>query len=133
MAQSNWLPDMMDIYLKIACDRLEEKEEAQLIKHQPALVAALQSYIDDNPAANIALINQCDSEFCDDWQLGIQQSVKKSIHLKFPVKLFNDLAKEYGIDCEVGSVENGQFQAVSYFGKHEGKGDSFLIAQYLGL
>ena len=123
----------MEIYLLIACDRLEEKEETELQKNRPAIQAALQAYVDDNQAASIQLINECDSELCEDWQLGIQQSVKKSIHLKFPVTLFNDLAKQYGIDCEVGSVDKGQRDPVSYFGKNEGKGDSFLIAQYLGL
>jgi len=123
----------MEIYLTIACDRLEEKQEAQLIKNLAALQAALQTYVDENQAAGVSIINDCESEFCEDWQLGIQQTIKKSIHLKFPVKLFNDLAKEYGIDCEVGSIENGERDPVSYFGKNEGKGDSFLIAQYLDL
>ena len=123
----------MDIYLLIACDRLEDSEEAQLKSNLPKLQAALQTYVDANATNNITLINECDSEFCEDWQLGISQSVKKSIHLKFPVNLFNDLAKEFGIDCEIGSIENEKREPVSYFGKNEGKGDSFLIAQYLGL
>lgn len=123
----------MEIYVLIACDRLEDNEEANLKTNLPSLQAALQAYVNDNTANSITLINDCDSEFCEDWQLGISQSVKKSIHLKFPVKLFNDLAKEYGIDCEIGFIENGEREPVSYFGKHEGKGDSFLIAQYLGL
>ncbi len=123
----------MDIYVLIACDRLEDSDEAKLKTNLPQLQAALQAYVDANAANGVTLINECDSEFCEDWQLGVSQSVKKSIHLKFPVNLFNDLAKEYGIDCEIGSIENGEREPVSYFGKHEGKGDSFLIAQYLGL
>lgn len=123
----------MEIYLLIACDRLEENEETKLKQNLSAIKAHLQNYVDDNTDNNVALINECDSEFCEDWQLGITQPIKKSIHLKFPVNLFNDLAKEFDIDCEVGSIEKGKHSPVSYFGKHEGKGDSFLIAQYLGL
>ncbi|WP_439135235.1 hypothetical protein [Pseudomaricurvus sp.] len=123
----------MKVYLLVACDRLEENEETKLKKHLPDLQAALQKYADDNATNNVTLINQCDSDSCEDWELGVIQAVKKSIHLKFPVNLFNDLAKDFGIDCEIGSIEDDSREPVSYFGKHEGKGDSFLIAQYLGL
>lgn len=125
----------MHIYLLIACDRLEESQEKQLKQNLSALQAALQAYANENEneANSVELINECESEYCEDWQLGISQTVKKSIHLKFPVNLFNDLAKQYNIDCEIGSIENNKREPVSYFGKEEGRGDSFLIAQYLGL
>ena len=123
----------MLIYLLIASDRLEEKQEKKLRQNLPALQAALQAYVDANPAANVTLINECESDDCEDWQLGISQPVKKNIHLNFPVDLFNKLAEQYGIDCEVGYVEDGTREPVSYFGKHEGKGEAFLIAEYLGL
>ncbi|MFT6637389.1 MAG: hypothetical protein ACJA0B_001675, partial [Alcanivorax borkumensis] len=42
-------------------------------------------------------------------------------------------AKQYHIDCEVGSIEDDQRDPVSYFGKREGIGDAFLIAEYLGV
>ena len=64
---------------------------------------------------------------------GIRLPVKKKIQLKEPVNLFNDLAKQYHIDCEVGSIEDDQRDPVSYFGKREGIGDAFLIAEYLGV
>ena len=123
----------MLIYLLIACDRLEEKQEKKLRQNLPVLQAALQAYIDANPAANVTLINECESDDCEDWQLGISQPVKKNIHLNFPVDLFNKLAEQYGIDCEVGYIEDDALEPVSYFGKHEGKGEAFLIAEYLGL
>ena len=123
----------MLIYLLIASDRLEEKQEKKLRQNLPALQAALQAYVDANPAANVTLINECESDDCEDWQLGISQPVKKNIHLNFPVDLFNKLAEQYDIDCEVGYVEDGTREPVSYFGKHEGKGEAFLIAEYLGL
>ena len=123
----------MLIYLLIACDRLEEKQEKKLRQNLPELQAALQAYIDTNPAANVTLINECESDDCEDWQLGISQPVKKNIHLNFPVDLFNRLAEQYGIDCEVGYIEDDAREPVSYFGKHEGKGEAFLIAEYLGL
>ena len=123
----------MLIYLLIACDRLEEKREKKLRQNLPALQAALQAYIDANPAANVTLINECESDDCEDWQLGISQPVKKNIHLNFPVDLFNKLAEQYDIDCEVGYIEDDAREPVSYFGKHEGKGEAFLIAEYLGL
>jgi len=37
--------------------------------------------------------------------LGTSLPVKKKIQLKDSVNLFNDLAKRYHIDCEVGSIE----------------------------
>jgi hypothetical protein len=123
----------MLIYLLIASDRLEEKQEKKLRQNLPALQEALQAYVDAYPAANVTLINECESDDCEDWQLGISQPVKKNIHLNFPVDLFNKLAEQYDIDCEVGYVEDGTREPVSYFGKHEGKGEAFLIAEYLGL
>lgn len=123
----------MLIYLLIACDRLEEKQEKKLKQNLPELQAALQAYVDANPAANVTLINECESDDCEDWQLGISQQVKKKPHLNPPVDLFNGLATQYGIDCEVGYIEDETREPVSYFGKHEGKGEAFLIAEYLGI
>ena len=57
----------------------------------------------------------------------------KNIQLNFPVDLFNGLAEQYDIDCEVGYIEDDTREPVSYFGKGEGKGEAFLIAEYLGL
>ena len=123
----------MLVYFLIACDRLEEKQEKKLRKSLPELQAALQTYAEANTANQVTLINTCDSEDCADWELGISQPVKKNIHLNFPVNLFNDLARKYGIDCEVGYIEGGEREPVSYFGQHEGSGEAFLIAEYLGL
>ncbi|MCL5042805.1 MAG: hypothetical protein M1440_10170 [Gammaproteobacteria bacterium] len=123
----------MLVYFLIACDRLEEKQEKKLRKSLPELQAALQTYAEANTANQVTLINTCDSEDCADWELGISQPVKKNIHLNFPVNLFNDLARKYGIDCEVGYIEGGEREPVTYFGQHEGSGEAFLIAEYLGL
>jgi hypothetical protein len=123
----------MQIYLLIACDRLEENQQNKLKTNLPEIQAALQAYVDENEVTKVSLINECESDDCDDWQLGISQTVKKSIQLKFPVNLFNDLAKKYAVDCEVGMIENDKREPVSYFGHEEGRGDSFMIAQYLGV
>ena len=123
----------MLIYLLIACDRLSEKQEKQLRKNLPELQVALKAYVDANEANDVTLINECDSDDIEEWQLGISQPVKKNIHLNFPVNLFNRLARQYDIDCEVGYIENDTREPVSYFGKEEGLGEAFLIAEYLGL
>lgn len=123
----------MLIYLLIACDRLEEKREKKLRQNLPELQVALQAYVDGNEANNVTLINDCESDNCEDWLLGISQPVKKNIHLNFPVNLFNSLARKYDIDCEVGYIEDDTREPVSYFGKQEGPGEAFLIAEYLGL
>jgi hypothetical protein len=123
----------MQIYVLIASDRLEENQEKKLKQNLPDILASLQTYVDDNAVADVALINDCSSDDCEDWQLGITQTVKKSVQLKFPINLFNDLAKKFALDCEVGSVENDVREPVSYFGHEEGKGDSFMISQYLDL
>lgn len=123
----------MLVYFLIACDRLEEKREKKLRQHLPELQAALQAYVEANAANQVSLINDCDSEDCEDWQLGISQPISKPLHLNFPVKLFNGLAEQYGIDCEVGTIEGDSREPVSYFGKFEGPGEAFLIAEYLEL
>lgn len=123
----------MLIYLLVASDRLEEKQEKKLKQNLPELQAALQTYVDANAAHKVTLINECESNDCEDWQLGISQPATKKNHLNFPVDLFNDLAEKYGIDCEVGYIEEDVREPVSYFGKYEGKGEAFLIAEYLGL
>ncbi len=123
----------MLVYFLIATDRLEEKREKKLRQSLPELQAALQAYADANPENHVTLINACESEDCAEWELGISQPVKKHAHLNFPVDLFNGLAKKHGIDCEVGYIEEGEREPVSYFGAHEGQGEAFLIAEYLGL
>lgn len=123
----------MLIYLLIACDRLEERQEKKLRQSLPELQAALRAYADANDSRNVTLIDECDSGNCEHWQLGISQPVTKSAHLQFPVDLFNGLARQYGIDCEVGFIEDGAREPVSYFGKEEGPGEALLIAEYLGL
>ena len=109
------------------------KQEKKLRQNLPDLQAALQTYVEANEVAKVTLINDCESDDCEDWQLGISQPVKKHLHLNFPVNLFNSLAKQYDIDCEVGYIEDDVREPVSYFGKHEGQGEAFLIAEYLGL
>ena len=123
----------MLLYLLVASDRLDEKQEKKLKRNLPDLQAALQAYVDENEAGKVTLINDCESDDCEDWQLGISQPVKKKAQIKAPVTLFNDLAKQYGIDCEVGSIEDGEYDPVSYFGSREGQGDAFLVGEYLGL
>ncbi|SDU03896.1 hypothetical protein [Halopseudomonas salegens] len=123
----------MLVYFLVACDRLEEKREKKLRQNLPELQAALQTYAGANAANSVTLINACDSEDCAEWELGISQPVKKNIHLNFPVNLFNDLARQYGIDCEVGYIEDDEREPVTFFGKQEGLGEAFLIAEYLGL
>lgn len=121
----------MEIYLLIACDRLEEAQEKKLRNNLASIQEDLQTYVEENQVANVSLINECESEDVEDWELGITQVVKKKPQLKFPVNLFNDLAKKYQIDCEIGSLDGDIREPVSYFGHDEGKGDSFMIAQYL--
>ena len=121
----------MEIYLLIACDRLEESQEKKLQANLADIQADLQAYVDENQVANVTLINECESEYVEDWELGIKQVVKKKPQLKFPVNLFNDLAKKYKIDCEIGSLNGDTREPVSYFGHEEGKGDAYMIAQYI--
>ncbi len=140
----------MQIYILIACDGLEEKQEKKLKKNLPDLLLALQAYGDTHPQAKVTLINECgfdedkddsiedesddscEESSCEDWQLGIEQSLTKSKQLQAPINFFNDLAKKYGIDMEIGKVsKKKKREAVSYFGASEGRGDSFMISQYL--
>jgi GTP-binding protein EngB required for normal cell division len=123
----------MQIYVLIACDHLEEKQEKKLKENLPDIVLAMQAYADSLPQAKVVLINKCDDLDVEDWQLGIEQSVKKNKQLVEPLTLFNGMAKKFGIDLEIGSVVKGKRKAVSYFGANEGKGDSFMISQYLDL
>ena len=81
------------VYLLVACDRLDEKQEKKLKRNLPDLQAALQAYVDENEAGNVTLINDCESDDCEDWQLGISQSVKKKVQLKTPVALRGGLTE----------------------------------------
>ena len=123
----------MQLYFLIACDGLDEKQEKKLKRHLSDLQAALQAYAEEQAESKVVLVNDCESDDCEDWLLGIELPAKKRVALKAPVALFNSLAKQYGIDCEVGSIEAGEREPVSYFGKAEGEGDTFLIAAYLGM
>ncbi len=127
----------MQIYILIACDRLEENQEKKLKKNLPDIQKALQTYAENHPQAKVTLINECEIDdegaSCEDWQLGIEQSLTKAKQLQVPINYFNDLAKKFSIDMEVGTVKKGKRDAISYFGASEGKGDSFMMAQYLGV
>lgn len=123
----------MLVYLLVACDGLDDKQEKKLKRNLSDLQAAMQAWQQDHADSGATLINDCDSDDCEDWRLGMSLPVKKKAELKPLVALFNDLAKQFHVDCEAGSIEDGQFDPVSYFGKQEGQGDAFLIAAYLGL
>ena len=123
----------MQIYILIACDRLEEKQEKKLKQNLPDIITALQAYAESLPQAKVVMINDTESDDCEDWQLGIEQSVKKNKQLQIPINLFNDLAKKFSIDMEIGTITKNSREAISYFGKEEGRGDSFMISQYLDL
>ena len=123
----------MQIYILLACDRLEDDQEKRLRTHLPEIKQALQAYADEQDLALLKLIDESDSEHCDDWQIGIEQPIKKSKQLLTPVNFFNDLGKKFKLDFEIGSVIDGEREAVSYFGFEEGHGDPFMIAQYLDL
>ena len=71
----------MHLYLLVACDRLDEKQEKKLKRNLPDLQAALQAYADANEG--VTLINECESEGCEDWHLGISQPVKKRLNSSF--------------------------------------------------
>lgn len=124
---------LMHIYIHIACDRLEKSQEAKLQANLPNILEELQKYADTSPQANVVVINESSEEDCENWVVGIEQTVKKNKQLQAPINLFNDLAKQFSLDLEIGSIEKGQRSAVCYFGTEEGRGDSYMIAQYLGL
>ena len=121
----------MQLFILIACDRLEEDQEKKLKNNLAKIRAAIQGYGEQYELAQI--IDDCDNEFCDLWQIGIEQPIKKAKQLVNPINFFNDLCKQFQLDAEVGMVENDEREAVSYFGTVEGHGDPFMIAQYLDL
>lgn len=49
----------MLLYLLVASDRLDEKQEKKLKRNLPDLQAALQTYVDENEAGKVTLINEC--------------------------------------------------------------------------
>ncbi len=96
--------------------------------------AALQAYVDENEAGKVTLINDCVTVTIVRTGEGISQPVKKKprSRRRWPC-LTTLLPSNSGIDCEVGSIENGEYDPVSYFGSWEGQGDAFRIGEYLGL
>ncbi|NRB40764.1 MAG: hypothetical protein HRU20_20220 [Pseudomonadales bacterium] len=123
----------MQLYILLASDRLEEKQENQLKENLPAIREAIENYIAEKDLPTLKMINHCDSDMCEDWQLGFEQPIKKNKQLQTPINFCNDLAEKFNLDFEVGFVEDETHEAVCYFGAEEGPGDTFMIAQYLDL
>ncbi len=123
----------MLIYFNICTDRLEESEEKALKKNYTAIQQALAVYVNENNFTDLTLIDNCNQDHVEDWQLGFEQRIKKNKQLQIPVNFCNDLAKEFAVDFELGLIENSMREAVSYFGNQEGHGDIFRMSEYLGL
>ena len=66
----------MHIYIHIACDRLEENQETKLKENLPNILVEMQKYADSTPQANVVVINESSEEDCENWVLGIEQTVK---------------------------------------------------------
>lgn len=124
----------MDIYVMLDCERLDDKQEKQLRKSSVAMITAIESFVVENPQADIRTLfhTAAESDLLD-WQLGIELSVKKIAQLKLVLDFFNLLAKEYRQDFVLGIIEGETREDICYFGFEEGTADRFLIAQYLGL
>ena len=123
----------MQIYILLACDRLEEAEENRLLNNKADILAAFQSYSEAQNFDLLQLILDADDSYCENWRIGLQQPIKKAKQLLAPVNFCNDLAQQFQLDFEIGEVQDDSFDAVSYFGFQEGKGDPFMLAQYLDL
>ena len=123
----------MLLYISLASDRLEETQEKALKNNLSAIQAQFNHYVEQQNAGLVTLINDCESDNCDNWQLGIEQPIKKNKQLQIPIDFFNTLAKDFKLDFELGMIENATREAVCYFGFEEGAGDAFMIARYLDL
>lgn len=77
----------MLVYLLVACDGLDEKQEKKLKRAIPDVQTALQAFVAENASAT--LIEDCESDALADWQLGISQPISKKADLKPLVTLFN--------------------------------------------
>lgn len=68
-------------------------------------------------------------------RLGLTLDVKKSNHLKSPLKFLYDLAKKHKQEFVVAMQDEGsdEWEEVCFFGNEEGRPDAFEISCYLGL
>lgn len=68
-------------------------------------------------------------------RLGLALDVKKSNHLKSPLKFLYDLAKKYKQEFVVAMLDesSNEWEEICFFGDEEGRPDAFEISCYLGL
>ncbi len=97
------------------------------------MIERLATFIEKNDQLRAELHKNIDKEHPEDIKIGIDFHVKKAKQLEKPLNFFNDLAIEFKQDFVLGLFTNGEPEDVCYFGFEEGKGDSFMISQYVGL
>jgi len=124
----------MHVYILCDFSKVDDEKEAKIKAQYPEISEAFARLIDNNEVLRASLISHySDDSFIEDDQLGFSFHVKQAKHLNSPIDFCNELAQEKHLDFEIGSIDGEQFDPVSYFGFEEGKGDSFMLGQYLGL
>lgn len=68
-------------------------------------------------------------------QLGIQLNIRKKGELRDPLKKLYEIANKQKCEFAVGIIDEktDETEEICYFGKEEGKPDTFEIANYLGI
>lgn len=106
----------MELYFKIASPLTNQQKTA--------ISAQLNSWIEESQGR--IKLSADDPNY-------LLMSASRSQHLKVPVNHLYQLARQHKIDFELGIAQQGQFEAVCYFGAEEGRPDIFEMSMYLGL
>ena len=122
----------MQLYILLDVEKLEYENEKNLLEMLPDIQSDIEGFIAAEEALKAQPISVLgESVFEPDFALGFNFHIKQKKHLNKPISFANSLAEKYQQDFVIGLIENGEREAVSYFGFEEGLGDSFMIAQYI--
>lgn len=123
----------MKLYITIDCDNFEEDEESTFKKNSSEIIQSIEDFLLDTPKMPAKIINKTASDTIAKWAVGIECQMKKRQQLDVPLTFFNAMAKQHQLNFVVGIIDGDSREDICYFGFHEGSGDSFMLAQYLGL
>lgn len=123
----------MQLYIYCDASKLEDDDVKTFISNGNTIIKRLLEFLPNNDQLRADLHQEIDQENPADIKIGLDFHVKKAKQLEKPLNFFNDLSKEFKLDFVLGLFTDGKPEDVCFFGFEEGKGDSFMISQYVGL
>ena len=123
----------MHLYIHCDTSKLEDDQLKAFLNSTKQMIEQLTLFLSKNDQLRATVHAELGDGDPQAIKVGLDFHVKKTKQLEVPLNFFNDLAKEHKQDFVLGTINNNEAEDVCYFGFEEGKGDSFMISQYLGL